>query len=40
MIRPYREEDFETVCKFWFEAIEFAEPEIVQRMGYEFQGAR
>lgn len=40
MIRPYRDEDFEIVCKFWFEAIEFAEPEIVQRMGYEFQGAR
>ncbi|MBI3167624.1 MAG: GNAT family N-acetyltransferase [Chloroflexi bacterium] len=40
MIRLYREEDFEIVVRFWFEAIEFAEPEIVQRMGYEFQGAR
>lgn len=40
MIRSYREKDFEPVCKFWFEAIQYAEPEIVQRMGYEFQGAR
>lgn len=40
MIRPYREEDFETVAKFWFEAIEVAEPELVQRMKYEFTGAR
>jgi|GEM_PF-4664269 len=40
MIRPYREEDFEIVAKFWFAAIQAAEPEIVQRMGYEFTGAR
>ena len=40
MIRPYREEDFETVAKFWFAAIQAAEPDIVQRMGYEFTGAR
>ena len=40
MIRPYREEDFEIVAKFWFAAIQAAEPELVQRMGYEFTGAR
>ena len=40
MIRPYREEDFEIVARFWFEAIQAAEPELVQRMGYEFTGAR
>ena len=40
MIRPYREEDFELVAKFWFEGIQAAEPELVQRMGYEFTGAR
>lgn len=40
MIRQFRQEDFEPICKFWFEAIELAEPELVLRMGYEFQGAR
>jgi len=40
MIRPYREEDFETVARFWFEAVQAAEPELCQRMGYEFNGAR
>ena len=40
MIRPYREEDFETVARFWFAGVQAAEPELVQRMGYEFTGAR
>jgi ribosomal protein S18 acetylase RimI-like enzyme len=40
MIRPYREEDFEIIVKFWFEAVQVAEPELVKRMKYEFQGAR
>ncbi|MBL8049871.1 MAG: GNAT family N-acetyltransferase, partial [Anaerolineales bacterium] len=40
MIRPYQEEDFEIIVKFWFEAIQGAEPELVKRMKYEFQGAR
>lgn len=40
MIRLYREEDFDVVVRFWFDAVQAAEPEIVQRMGYEFQGAR
>jgi putative acetyltransferase len=39
MIRPYKE-DFETIVKFWFEAVQVAEPELVKRMQYEFQGAR
>jgi putative acetyltransferase len=40
MIRPYREEDFELVVRFWFDAVQIAEPELVKRMKYEFQGAR
>lgn len=40
MIRPYREEDFEIIVKFWFEAVQLAEPELVKRMQYEFQGAK
>jgi hypothetical protein len=40
MIRPYREEDFESVARFWFDAVQIAEPELVKRMGYEFEGAR
>lgn len=40
MIRSYREEDFETIVKFWFEAVQVAEPELVKRMKYEFQDAR
>ena len=40
MIRPYREEDFETVVEFWFHAVQAAEPELCQRMGYEIQSAR
>jgi putative acetyltransferase len=40
MIRPYREEDFESVARFWFDAVQIAEPELVRRMKYEFQGAR
>lgn len=40
MIRPYREDDFERVVRFWFEAVQAAVPELCQRMGYEFNGAR
>ena len=40
MIRPYQEEDFEIIVKFWFDAVQVAEPELVKRMKYEFQGAR
>ena len=40
MIRPYHEDDFEIVARFWFSGVQVAEPELVQRMGYEFTGAR
>lgn len=40
MIRPYTEEDFETVTAFWFEAMNVAMPEMMKRMGYELQSAR
>ncbi|MCL4274572.1 MAG: GNAT family N-acetyltransferase [Anaerolineales bacterium] len=40
MIRPYQEKDFEPVARFWFDAVQVAEPELVKRMNYEFQGAR
>jgi ribosomal protein S18 acetylase RimI-like enzyme len=40
MIRPFKEEDFEIIVKFWFEAVQVAEPELVKRMKYELQGAR
>ncbi len=40
MIRPYQEEDFEIVVRFWFDAVCVAVPELVARMKYEFNGAR
>ena len=40
MIRPYREEDFERVTKFWFEAMDTAMPGLEQRMGHTLDGAR
>jgi ribosomal protein S18 acetylase RimI-like enzyme len=40
MIRPYREEDFEPVTKFWFDAMEVAMPGLAGRLGHELNGAR
>ena len=40
MIRPFREEDFELVTKFWFEAMDVAMPGLEQRMGHTLGGAR
>ena len=40
MIRPYQEKDFEIVVRLWFDAVCVAVPELVARMGYEFNGAR
>lgn len=40
MIRLYREEDFETVTKFWFEAMSAAMPALSKRMGYTLEDAR
>jgi putative acetyltransferase len=40
MIRPYREEDFEVVTQFWFDAMEVAMPGLAERLGHEINGAR
>ncbi len=40
MIRLYREEDFESVTKFWFDAMEVAMPGLAQRLGHDLGGAR
>jgi ribosomal protein S18 acetylase RimI-like enzyme len=40
MIRPYREEDFEIVTQFWFDAMEVAMPGLAKRLGHEINGAR
>jgi ribosomal protein S18 acetylase RimI-like enzyme len=40
LIRPYKEEDFERVTAFWFEASEVAMPGLHARMGHELEGAR
>lgn len=40
MIRIYRENDFETVTKFWFEAMEYAMPGLTERAGHTFEDAR
>lgn len=40
MIRPYREDDFEIVTKFWFEAMDVAMPGLTARMGHTLEGAR
>jgi len=40
MVRPYREEDFETVTRFWHEAMRVAMPEVEARMGHTLENAR
>ncbi len=40
MIRPYREEDFEIVTEFWFEAMDVAMPGLTARLGHTLEGAR
>jgi len=40
MIRPYREDDFDIVTTFWFEAMWVAMPKMMERMGFELEGAR
>ena len=40
MIRPYREDDFEVVTAFWFEAMQVAMPEMMKRMNHNLEGAR
>lgn len=40
MIRPYREEDFETVTQFWFAAMDVAMPGLITRMGHTLEDAR
>ncbi|MBC7879666.1 MAG: GNAT family N-acetyltransferase [Anaerolineales bacterium] len=40
MIRPYREEDFEAVTQFWFDAMEVAMPGLAERLGHDLAGAR
>ncbi|MCC7118301.1 MAG: GNAT family N-acetyltransferase [Anaerolineales bacterium] len=40
MIRPYREEDFETVTQFWFDAMNVAMPGLTQRLGHTLADAR
>jgi ribosomal protein S18 acetylase RimI-like enzyme len=40
MIRPYREDDFEAVTQFWFDAMETAMPGLEERLGHTLDGAR
>jgi len=40
MIRPYREEDFEEVTQFWFDAMDVAMPGLAKRLGHDLEGAR
>jgi ribosomal protein S18 acetylase RimI-like enzyme len=40
VIRLYREDDFEIVTKFWFEAMDVAMPGLKERMGHTLEGAR
>jgi putative acetyltransferase len=40
LIRPYREEDFEEVTQFWFDAMEVAMPGLIARVGHEINGGR
>jgi ribosomal protein S18 acetylase RimI-like enzyme len=40
MIRLYREDDFETVTKFWFEAMNVAMPGLTERLGHTLEDAR
>jgi len=39
MIRPYREDDFEAVTQFWFEAMEVAMPGLNERLGHTLEDA-
>lgn len=39
-IRPYKTEDFEAVTRLWFDAQTVAMPEMMARMGYEFNEAQ
>lgn len=40
MIRPYREDDFEVITAFWYEAMHVAMPKMMKRMGFELEGVR
>ena len=40
MIRPYREQDFDTVTRFWHEAMRVAMPEVEARVGHTLEDAR
>lgn len=40
MIRAYRDEDFETVTRFWYEAMNVAMPGLEVRMGHTLEDAR
>ncbi len=40
MIRAYREDDFEIVTRFWFEAMKVAMPDLMGRMSHTLEGAR
>lgn len=40
MIRPYCEDDFETVTQFWFDAMNVAMPGLADRLGHTLEDAR
>ncbi|MBE0683379.1 MAG: GNAT family N-acetyltransferase [Anaerolineales bacterium] len=40
MIRLYRDDDFEVVTAFWYEAMHVAMPKMMKRMGFDLEGAR
>lgn len=40
MIRPYRQEDFQTVTRFWYDAMRVAMPEVEARMAHSLDDAR
>lgn len=40
MIRLYRDDDFEVVTAFWYEAMRAAMPKLMKRMGFDLEGAR
>lgn len=40
MIRLYREEDFEPVTHFWFDAMNVAMPGLTERLGHTLEDAR
>ena len=39
-IRPYQPEDFEAITRLWFDAQTVAMPEMMKRMGYQFEEAQ